>query len=90
MESVCNRKKFPFTYDNIADINPNISYNIKEFQCVRFIAVKCSAHFIHFRSKSNFKGTLNYNFCLQSIYLVKEYKPKLIFTPAKRERDLND
>lgn len=31
MESICDRKKFPFTYDGIANINPNSDYEIVEF-----------------------------------------------------------
>lgn len=76
MESVCDKKKFLFTYNNIIDISLNSDYKIQEFLQGRFIAVEFSIYPISFKSKSNPKGTLNYNFCLKSIYLVNNEKPK--------------
>lgn len=84
---MCKKKKFPFTYDGIANINSNLGHNIKEFWQGWFVAVKFNAHSINFRTKINPESTLNYNFCLQSIYLVERDESKPMYIPAKQEQD---
>ncbi len=85
MESLCNGGKFPFTYDGIADRNPNPGHDIEEFRRGRFVAVEFSAHAINFKSKTNPEGTFNYNFRLRSIYLVDG--DQTTSTSIKRKRD---
>lgn len=85
MESVCGGGSFPFTYNGIADKNPNPGHNIKRFRQGRFVAAEFSTHAINFRSKTTLKGTFRYNFCLWSIYLIEE--SKTISTPSKQKRD---
>ena len=90
MEGVCDGKKFPFTYDGIADVNPNPGHEIEEFRRGRFVAVEFSAHSINFRTKTNPGGTYNYNFRLWSVYLVDQSQPISTSMPAKRKREPDD
>lgn len=39
MKTLCNAEKFLFTYDSIADSNPNPGHNIEKFWRKQFIAV---------------------------------------------------
>lgn len=88
MESLCDTKTFPFTYNSIASKNPNLGHDIEEFRPERFIAAEFSTHAINFRSKSKPNGTFNYNFCLFSVYLVDK-DPQPISTPTKQKQSLD-
>lgn len=90
MESMYDGIKFSFIYDGIADINPNPGHDIVEFQQGRFVVVEFSALSINFKSKTNPKSTLNYNFRLQSIYLIEEDEQRSTSTPAKWQQDPDD
>ena len=68
MEGLCNSNVFLFTYDGIANANPNPGYNREEFQKGRHVAVEFTTHAISFCSKKNPSGTFNYNFRMQSLY----------------------
>lgn len=70
MESLCMEGKFLFTYNSIADKNPNPGHDIEEFRRGRFVVVELSTHTINFKSKTNLEGTFNHNFCFRGLYLV--------------------
>ena len=85
IESLCNSNVFPFTYDGIADTNPNPGYDREEFRKGRHVAVEFTTHAINFRSKKNPGGTFNYNFWMQSLYLIDGGKRE-VSTPSRRKR----
>ncbi len=64
MERLCNEGTFPFTYNDIADINPNSGHDIEQFRPKRNITAKFSTYAINFKSTAKPDGTFNYNFRL--------------------------
>lgn len=89
MEGLWDREIFPFTYNGIGDANPNPGYDPDEFRNGRSVAVKFTTHAINFRSGKNPTGTYNYNFRLQSLYLVDSGK-KVVSTPSWKKRGPDD
>ena len=85
MSQLCDKKKFPFTYNGIKDENPNPGYDVEEFRQGREVAVEFTTHAINFRTVSKPDLTFNYNFRLQSLYLV-ESERTTISTPSRRKR----
>ena len=85
MEGVCNTAVFPFTYDGIADANPNPGFDLEEFRKGRHVAVEFTTHAINFRTKKNLRVTFRYFYRLQSIYLVDGGK-RQVSTPSRRKR----
>ncbi len=73
MERLCSEGTFPFTYDGIADINPNSGHDIDQFRPGRNVAAEFSTHVINFKSTAKPDGTFNYNFRLRSVYLVSRF-----------------
>ncbi len=84
MERLCSEGTFPFTYDGIANINPNPGHDIDQFRPGQNVAAKFSIHAINFKSTAKSDGTFNYNFRLQSVYLVDG--GPTISTSKKRKR----
>ncbi len=84
MEKLCSEETFLFTYDGIADINPNLGHDIDQFRPGRNVAAKFSTHVINFKSTAKLDGIFNYNFRPQSVYLVNG--GPTISIPKKRKR----
>lgn len=89
IESMCDRKKFLFTYNSIVNINLNSDHEIMEFQWGWFIALEFSAFSINFKMKTNLESTHNYNFYLWSIYLIDHDQSKSMPISIKRKQDLD-
>lgn len=85
MNKLCDEKKFPFTYNGVDDRNPNPGYDLKEFRHGREVAVEFTTHAINFKTALNPDQTFNYNFRLQSLYLI-ESERTIVSTPSKRKR----
>ncbi len=62
MERLCSKRTFPFTYNGIADINPNPGHDIDQFWPGRNVVAEFSSHAINFKSTAKPDGTFNYNF----------------------------
>lgn len=86
MKGVCNRNVFLFTYDWIADANPNPGYDQEEFRKGWYVAVEFTTHTINFCSKKNPGGTFNYNFQMQSLYLIDSGKREVLTLSKKKHR----
>ncbi len=84
MKKLYSKRTFPFTYDGIADINPNHGHDIDPFGPRQNVAAEFSTHAINFKSTAKPDGTFNYNFCLRNIYLVDG--GLTISTPKKRKQ----
>lgn len=48
MKSLCDVKKFPFTYKNITNNNPNPGHNTEEFWQNRFVTVEFNIYSTNF------------------------------------------
>lgn len=88
MKRLYNKKIFPFTYNGISDINPNLGYDIEQFWLRRNVASKFSTHIINFKSTAKSDNTFNYKFQLQKVYLVN--RSPIIFIPKKQKQGSNE
>lgn len=85
MESLYDAEKLLFTYDGIADSNPNPGYNLEKFWREQFIAVEFNIYSINFMTKSNPTNSFFYIFYLQSVYLTDEDKIRSILKKKKQD-----
>lgn len=82
MEKICDSSKLPFTYDVISDPNPNPGCDIEEFRPGRMVVMEFTTYSRNFRNVKNPTGTMDYNFKLQSTYLI-DAGLETVSTPSK-------
>lgn len=89
MSQLCDKRKIRFTYNRVNNKNPKSGFDVAKFCQRRKVAVEFTTHAINFKTVSKSDLIFNYNFRLQSLYLIQGEKT-IISTSSRRKKELDE